>query len=800
MMGQHGDLPAALAASGDVRVHVRVRGQVQGVGFRPFVYRLANELALAGSVCNDGAGVAIEVQGRTAAVDAFLDRLQREPPPLAKVHAVVSETLPVAMEFGRFVIAESQVGRSSTAITPDSAVCADCLAELFDRSNRRYRYPLINCTHCGPRYTITGALPYDRPNTSMAAFRMCPACQGEYDDPANRRFHAQPTACARCGPKLSLFDGDRGPIDGDPCAETVARIERGEIVAIKGLGGFHLVCDGRNAKAVAELRRRKQREEKPFAVMVAGLASLPHLAHVSEHEARLLSSRERPIVLMRKHRGCDALLPGVAPGLAWLGVMLPYTPLHYLLCHEWAGRPAGTTWLEAPQSLAWVMTSANPHDEPLVQDNDEAFERLGGIADAFLMHDRDILVRCDDSVVRSIDRPPHGAGHEPAVQPQPAIQIVRRARGHTPQAIRLDRSYPPTVAVGPMLKNTICVIRGDEAFLSQHIGDLENRATIAAFEHTVSHLLKVLEVQPTMVACDLHPDFHSSLHAVRIAEEWGIPCLPVQHHHAHIAAIVAEHCIDGPVLGIALDGVGLGEDGGAWGGELLRLHDAHFERLGHLTELKLPGGDAAAREPWRMAAAALHAIGRGDEMEKRFPGHAGQAVREMLEKDLRSPLTSSTGRWFDAVAGLYGIKPKAAFEGQAAMLLEGLAEQHGHAEPRPDLVAVTADNQLDLKPLFAELLNIADPARGAALFHATLAAGLADWAERAAHEHSIRRVALGGGCFLNRILSRSLRDMLEARGLTVLEARLAPANDGGVALGQAWVAARASLEGFVECA
>lgn len=786
-MDQRGDLPPEFRTPGPARLQVRVRGQVQGVGFRPFVYRLANELALGGSVCNDGTGVAIDVQGSAGALDAFVERLEREAPPLARIHSVTCENRPVAAGSGVFVIAESQGGRSHTAITPDTAVCADCIAELFDPANRRYRYPLVNCTHCGPRYTITRALPYDRPNTSMAGFRLCSACRREYDDPGDRRFHAQPTACARCGPTITLYRGDRGLIGGDACTETVARIARGAIVAIKGLGGFHLVCDARNAHAVAELRRRKQREEKPFAVMIAGLASVSQLADASEHEAQLLTSPERPIVLLRKRAACDTVLPGVAPGLAWLGVMLPYTPLQYLLFHDAAGRPHGTAWLEAPQPLVLVMTSANPHDEPLVAGNDEAFTRLGDIADAYLMHDREILVRCDDSVARSCD-----ADRQP--------RLTRRARGYTPQAIRLDRAYPPALALGAMLKNTICVVRDDEAFLSQHLGDLDSAVTCAAFEATIDHLLRVLEVEPLIVAHDLHPDFHSSTHAQRIAAERGIPCLAVQHHHAHIAAIAAEHRTEGPLLGLALDGVGLGDDGGIWGGELLRVEGVHCQRLGHLVELRLPGGDAAAREPWRMAAAALHEIDRGEEIGRRFPGAAGEALREMLDKRVRTPRTSSMGRWFDAVAGLYGIKPKAGFEGQAAMLLEGLAEQHGPADPLTDTVMVTADNRLDLRPLFASLLEIPDAERGAAVFHATLAAGLAEWAGRAAHEHGIGRVALGGGCFLNHVLSRTLRPWLVALGLEVLETRLAPPNDGGIALGQAWIAARAKMEGRSACA
>ena len=786
-MGQPDDLPATLRSAATARLHLRVRGQVQGVGFRPYVYRLANELALSGSVRNDGAGVAIDVQGSSAALDNFCQRLEQEAPPLTRIDSLASGIAALVHGESSFVIAGSLGGRSRTAITPDTAVCHACLEELLSPSNPRYRYPLINCTDCGPRYTITRALPYDRPNTSMAAFGLCPACRAEYEDPGARRFHAQATACARCGPRIALLRPDRSAVDGDACAQALARIERGQIIAVKGLGGFHLVCDARNAQAVAELRRRKQREEKPFAVMVAGVASLAPLVDVDEHAVRLLTAAQRPILLLRKRDACDTLLAGVAPGLAWLGVMLPYTPLHYLLWNEAAGRPEGTTWLETPQPLVLVMTSANPHDEPLVIDDNEAFDRLAGIADAYLLHDREIVVRCDDSVARQGE----GAGE---------LRLMRRARGYTPQAIRLDRAYPPTLALGALLKNTICVVRDDQAFLSEHLGDLDSAKTCAAFERTVSHLLRVLEVEPTIVAHDLHPDFPSSRHALRIATERALPSLAVQHHHAHIAAVVAEHRVDGPVLGLALDGVGLGPDGGIWGGELLRVDGAHCERIGHVVELRLPGGDAAARQPWRMAAAALHAIGRGDEIRRRFPGHAGEAVREMLDKGVCSPAASSMGRWFDAVAGWYGIRARAAFEGQAAMLLEGLAEQHGAADTLSDAVAVTADNLLDLRPLFARLLDIADPARGAAIFHATLAAALAEWAGHAAGDQGIRRIALGGGCFLNHLLCRTLRTRLAALGFEVLEARHAPPNDGGIALGQAWIAARAALAEFAACA
>ncbi|MFZ5512876.1 MAG: carbamoyltransferase HypF, partial [Pseudomonadota bacterium] len=437
---------------------IRVRGQVQGVGFRPFVYRLAQELELAGWVRNDAEGVVIQVQGPAHAIAALIDRLQAQAPPLARIASLEAHDAPMGHDRG-FEIKVSRGGAADTAVTPDAAVCGDCLAELFDPAGRRWRYPFINCTHCGPRYTITRALPYDRPRTSMAAFVQCPSCQQEYEAPAHRRFHAQPNACPVCGPRLALLDAEGRAVDcGDPIAETLARLARGEILAIKGLGGFHLACDARSAAAVARLRECKHREEKPFAVMLANTASAAPYAEVSPAERALLEARERPVVLLKKRAGCDGQLAGIAPGLQWLGVMLPYTPLHYLLFHEAAGRPAGTDWLTAPQGLTLVMTSANPGGEPIARDNDEALARLGGIADAFLLHDRDIVTRCDDSVVRSA----------------PHLQFIRRARGYTPRAIRLAQAGPPVLALGGYLKNTVCLTRGDEAFVSQHIGDLDN--------------------------------------------------------------------------------------------------------------------------------------------------------------------------------------------------------------------------------------------------------------------------------------------------------------------------------------
>ena len=768
---------SALLAPAHQRRRLRVRGQVQGVGFRPHVFRLASELGLAGFVLNDGAGVDIEVEGLDSLLDRFMARLRADVPALARIDSVDVTTMPLRGDTA-FEIVASAVGPVSTGITPDAGICADCLADMLDPANRRWRYAFTNCTHCGPRYTITAGLPYDRPNTSMARFAQCPACQAEYDTPSDRRFHAQPNACPACGPRLRLLDaaGHIRDVD-DPLAAAVARLHAGDIIAIKGLGGFHLVCDARSGEAVARLRSRKRREEKPFAVMFANLASMAPYARVSAEAAALLEAPERPIVLLDKQPGCDHALPGVAPGMPALGVMVPHAPLQVLLFHEAAGRPVGTSWLHRQQPFALVMTSANPGGEPLVIDDAEAVDRLGGIADALLVHDRDILIRCDDSVAR----PGKDAGPV----------FIRRARGYTPAAIRLANDGPPVLAVGGYLKNTVCAMRGDEAFLSQHIGSLDNAATCVALEEAVDHLLDVLKIEPAAVAHDLHPDFFSTRFASRLAAERGLPLVGVQHHHAHVAAVMAEHLVERATLGIALDGVGLGDDGGLWGGELLLVDGSTATRVGHLRELALPGGDRAAREPWRLGAAVLHRLRRAGEIERRFPRPAARMVRQMLEQQLNSPPTSSLGRWFDAAAGLLGVCDEQAFEGQAPMLLEGLAARHGLVAPMADGYRLSTDGVLDLLPLAEALLDSRDAGHGAALFHATLVDALAAWAAAAARRTAVTTIAFGGGCFLNAILSNGLRSRLGAAGFDVIEARQAPANDGGLALGQAWVARRA---------
>lgn len=768
--------------SATVHAQIRVRGQVQGVGFRPFVYRLAHELGLSGWVRNDAEGVEIALEGAQPQVTELLRRLRSESPALARVENILFDLAQPPSGLRGFSIETSRGGRSQTGIAPDAAVCPDCLAEMFDPHDRRYRYPFINCIHCGPRYTLTARLPYDRVHTSMAAFVQCPDCQNEYDHPGNRRFHAQPNACSVCGPQLRLYDADWQPMTGDdPVTAVATRLQAGEVVAVKGLGGFHLTCDACNAAPVSRLRGGKRREEKPFAVMLLNVASARRYAEISEDEAALLQSGERPIVLLRKRADCDEALPGIAPDLSQIGVMLPYAPLHYLLFHELLGRPAGTSWLKGSAETALVMTSANHGGEPLVKDDAEARAHLSDLADAYLTHDRGILHRCDDSVMR-------WQGGAPA--------FVRRARGFVPHRIALPFSGPSVLACGAWLKNTVCVTRGHEAFVSQHIGDLDHAGARHMLEGTVEHLCGILDVQPQAVAHDMHPDFFSTQFAQTYAVRRGLPVFPVQHHHAHIATVCADHGVNGPVLGLALDGVGLGTDGTPWGGELLLVEGAAMQRLGHLAPMAMPGGDQAARAPWRMAAAALHAMGRNDEIARRFPSQAGAAtVAAMLQRRLNCTATSSMGRLFDTAAGLLGVLEIQSYEGQAAMRLEGMAERHGAAVPlaggytiTPSPVLGRSSNCLDFGSLLAALAECGDATYGAALFHATLVDGLSAWVMHAARKHNIDVIALGGGCFLNNVLTQALTTKLAGYGLRVIAARQVPPSDGGLALGQAWVA------------
>ena len=745
---------------------IRVQGLVQGVGFRPYVWRLATELGLSGWVRNDGAGVTMALAGPDGVLAEFLARLPREKPPLARIDQIVAT--PAEVSATGFAILPSLPGAITTAIGPDAATCPACLADLFDPGNRRWRYAFTTCTHCGPRYTVSRRIPYDRAHTSLAGFPLCPACAAEYRAPADRRFHAETTCCPACGPSLRLLDAAGLAMAGDPIAQTLALLRAGAVVAIKGLGGFHLAVDARNANAVAALRLRKQREQKPLAVMALNTRSLAAWADIGPAEHALLCSPAAPIVLCRKSA---AELLGVAPGLAWLGVMLPATPIQFLLWHEAAGRPGGTAWLDQVSELLLVMSSANPQGEPLVRDNAEALQRLAGIADAVLLHDRDIVVRCDDSVLRT----------------GPAF--IRRARGHTPVPITLAQDGPAVLALGGQWKNTVCVTRGRQAYLSQHVGALDNAATLGFLEETLAHLLGILDVRPQGLVHDLHPDYASTRLALQLAEEWQLPVLAVAHHHAHIASVCAEHALQGPVLGLAIDGVGLGPDGGLWGGELLRVDGAACTRLGHLRPLRLPGGDRAAREPWRMAVSALQAAGQPVDpwLQRVWPQRDAAPLLAMLSRGVNCPPTSSLGRLFDAAAALLGLCELSQYEGQAAMLLESLALRHGSVPPLADGF-VWSDAQPDFWPLLLALADCRDAGYGAALFHATLAHGLAQWIIGAAQREQLSVVAVAGGCACNTLVMDALQRTLQAAGLTLLQARQAPPNDGGLALGQAWIA------------
>ena len=566
----------------------RINGLVQGVGFRPTVFRIAKELHLKGEVFNDAQGVGVTLEGDKDAVLAFPDVLLKEKPPLARIDVITPQERE-PRGYTDFTITESQEGQVKTAITADAATCKACLEDMFTPGNRRYRYAFTNCTHCGPRFTITRHLPYDRPQTTMAPFKMCDDCLAEYTDPLDRRFHAQPNACPVCGPHLSFTGRDRQPIAGDPIDEAVKAIRAGFIVAVKGLGGFHLVCDAKNAQAVSELRRRKARDEKALAVMVANTASARLFAEVSLAAKEVLESVARPIVLLPKNPKRE--LEGIAPGLSDIGLMLPYTPVHWLLFHSFAGKPNGADWTEELiLDEALVMTSANRSGDPLVIDNDEAYETLADIADFWLIHNRDILVRCDDSVVRLMGETP---------------VFIRRSRGYAPEALRFKDNFEPTLAAGAYLKNTAAMTRDNEVFLTQHIGDLENTATERAYEKAVNHLETLFEIKPTLYVADAHPDFASSRYAAHLAKANNAHFLPIYHHAAHIGVAMAEMEREEPTLGLALDGVGLGPNHEAWGSELLLVTAGHFARLGHLEALPLPGGDRAALEPMRMAAAVL---------------------------------------------------------------------------------------------------------------------------------------------------------------------------------------------------
>ncbi len=757
---------------GRERRAVAVRGVVQGVGFRPFVYRLAGEEALAGFIGNDTDGVTIEVEGPAERLDAFLTRLRDEAPPLARIDAVAVRSLAPIGEDGFRIVASEVLGQVSTEIPADAATCDDCLRELLDPRDRRYRYPFLNCTNCGPRFTITRRIPYDRPQTSMARFRMCAACQAEYDDPRNRRFHAQPNACAVCGPRVWLTGADGVEMHcDDAVAATIDALLAGRIAAIKGIGGFHLCVDAMNEEAVTRLRQRKHRYGKPLAVMVRDMTAARAVCTLTAEEEALLRAPARPIVVAAK-RAESGIADEVAPGIPWLGIYLPYAPLQHLLFADARVR-------------ALVMTSANLSEEPIAIDNDEARARLAEIADLFLMHDREILQRCDDSVMAVVEGVP---------------QFLRRARGFVPLAVPLPREARPLLAVGGHLKNAFALARGRFAYQSQHLGDLENVTGLEFFRESLAHLMRTFEIEPEVVAHDLHPGYLSTQWAAEWARERGLPTLAVQHHHAHVAGCMAEHGLEGEAIGLALDGTGYGTDGRIWGGEVLLARLDGFERFAHLECVPMPGGEAAIREPWRMALGHLHAAGLEDEIAQ--TGATAQEARvlaRMMERGLNTPWTSSLGRLFDAVAAVVLRRRVADYEAQAAIELEGLAEgqpdtEAGYAmEWRAGDRARCEPGTLQVSTLWrAVMKDLHDGGpreRMAARFHAGVAAGFVEAAVQARRATGMGQVALSGGCLHNRRLSRLLRRGLEAEGFAVYQHRQVSPGDGGLSYGQAAVAA-----------
>jgi hydrogenase maturation protein HypF len=776
-----------------VRTAVRVEGTVQGVGFRPFVYSLASRLGLGGVVGNDVDGVFAEVEGPPGAVRKFLLALQSEAPPLARIERVSTRQIPPNGS-DSFTIAESEAGGPRRTLVPaDSATCADCLAELADPADRRFGYPFINCTNCGPRFTIVTGVPYDRPLTTMAGFAMCARCAAEYHDPADRRFHAQPTCCPACGPALWLADAAGAPLPGDPLAGAAGLICDGGVLALKGLGGWHLAADASCQQAAAALRSRKHREDKPFAVMAPDLAAARLLCELDETEAGLLASWRRPIVLARRLPGAP-VADAVAPGNRQLGIMLPYTPLHHLLLAA-VGRPM-------------VLTSGNTSDEPIAYRDSDALTRLGGIADAFCGHDRPIHIRTDDSVVRAV------RGRE---------MLLRRSRGYAPEPLAVRSAFPrPVLACGAELKSTFCLAKENHAFVSQHIGDLENVETLRSFTEGIEHFRRLFDIDPQVIAHDLHPEYLSTKYALELSDDAGLDLVGVQHHHAHIASCLADNGEEGPVIGVAFDGTGFGTDGTLWGGEFLVADLAGFVRGGHLAPVPMPGGATAIRQPWRMAAAYTDAAG----VDAAASGLAVAARNEerwadvvtLARRGLHAPVTSSAGRLFDAAAALLGVRDAVSYEGQAAIELEQLAgpvaavAATGAAGTGRAGTAGTGSGRTGaggyragmepgepfgvrgadlIAAMAADLGNGVAREVIAARFHDAVVALITDGCLLLRERHGLGTVALSGGVFQNLLLLHGAAARLQAHGFRVLVHSRVPCNDGGISLGQAVVAAAA---------
>ncbi len=738
------------------------------MGFRPFIYRLAVRNSLTGYVQNRTDGVIAEVEGDHTSIVSFLDSIRHELPPLADITSLEeTEITPAGGEYFT-IIASDASGETNVHITPDIATCRECLKELFDTDDRRFHYPFINCTDCGPRLTIIRDIPYDRKNTSMSCFELCPDCRAEYEDPMNRRFHAEPNACKVCGPRLKLLQPDGTEIKGDPVSKTAELLKAGQIIAVKGIGGFHLCVDAKNDDAVARLRGRKYREEKPLAIMVKNIDLAGIYADINGEEELLLKSHQRPIVLLeKKPSGLSSL---VAPGLSRLGVMLPYAPLHYLLFEE--------------GFEALVMTSANQTDEPICTGNREALERLKGIADYFLVHNRDILVRCDDSISFMAAGSP---------------RIMRRSRGYAPRPVLLKKDYPKVLGMGPQMKSTICVLKGNAAYLSPHIGDMETPQARDFYHENLKLMQEMTECRPDVVACDMHPAYYST----KIAESMNRPVYRIQHHHAHIVSCMAENSISGKVLGIALDGTGYGTDGTVWGGEFLIADEQDFLRAGHLGTFVLPGGEKAINEPWRVAASLLKEsfgddwIGYSEKLKLVQQGINAGVLDKIMSTGINSPVTSSMGRLFDGVSALAGIRRTVSFEGQAAMELEAVSNG-GKGKPYGYEI-VKNDNGFifDIRKLIRKIVedvisgvSAADIGMG---FHLALADAVSEIAVRIRDEHGLNRTVLSGGCFQNKLLLEGVINNLRKNGFDVCHHRLVPTNDGGIALGQAVYAAEREL-------
>ncbi|NNM60070.1 MAG: carbamoyltransferase HypF [Legionellales bacterium] len=724
------------------RLGIHIQGIVQGVGFRPYVYQLATALDLKGFVLNDGSGVYVEIQGEK--INDFLSQLTRDLPSLASISRLEHRELPTQKNESCFVIKPSQVSEITAKIAVDTAICENCLKDLFDEKSRFYHYPFLGCSHCGSRYILINALPYDRSQTSMAAFLMCADCCTDYENPDDRRYHSELMVCPACGPMLSHTP-----------AAIAERIKQGDIVAIKAMGGYQFVCDANNATAVQKLRQLKHRPAKPFAVMVLNTLSAAQFATLSEDAKSELKSPQRPIVVLPE------AVNNSASDLSTLGMMLPSMPLHYLLFYYLNGAPQDNQWLDQVSTQVLIVTSANRRDEPIIKQDAEAV----GIADMVVSHDCEIKTAVDDSVIRMIDR---------------KKVFLRRARGFSPQVIELPHAIPETLALGGHLKSSFCITRGNEAFLSQAIGDLASPATLKFYLETMSRFLKLLNIKPQQIAHDTHPDFFTT----QLASTFNLSCMAVQHHHAHLASAAVIAGLTSPAIGLALDGFGLGDDNAAWGGELMLYNTTACQRLGSLRPLPQPGGDAAVKQPWRMAASVLFALGQAKQIEQQFSHQPhSDKISMMLEKNLQAPLTSSCGRLFDAASALLGLCEVISYEGQAAMMLESKVTQPICFPGGWSIVR----NELDLLPLF-EKIRYCDVVEGANLFHGTLAAALVEWVKCHAEQQQIRQVLLSGGCFLNQHLTESVIMQLKQYGLEPIFPHNIMPDDGGLSLGQAWVA------------